>query len=210
MRHNPNIRQEQHCSTKGDICKCPTNLRLCLCLSWAALNCNSLAERCSSTSAAPDQQLPSLLMQAGLSVRSSCQVSSADSLEPSVPPCPMEAQSSHRAQAQGVCSTARGSCSCILLLLHHPCKKELRTLGEDTAKALLSLSEGAVKEVLDKLCWTQGLVEGRGMKAGGRRQLHPCSGWAEPIPCSLPPCQSQPPWDSELPKAPNLCLLCTQ
>lgn len=71
------------------------------------------------------------------------------------------------------CSTARGSCSCIFLLciflllhlpaLHHPRKKELRALGEDTARALLSLSEGAVREVLDKLCWTQGLVEGRGM-----------------------------------------------
>lgn len=66
--------------------------------------------------------------------------------------------------------------------------------------------KGRVREVLDELCWTQELVGGSGMKAGDTREFHPCSGWAEPIPYSLSPCQSQPPWDSELPKALNLCL----
>lgn len=102
------------------------------------------------------------------------------------------------------------------LLLHvlakmlKPCKKELRTLH--TSKQSQGAAEFVrreLREVLDKLCWTQELVQGREMEAEDTRQLHPRSGWAEPIPCSLSPCQSQPPWDSELPKALNLCLLCT-
>lgn len=100
----------------------------------------------------------------------------------------------------------------ILDKIPKPCKKGARNSGRGHIQAkprgCRVCQKGRVREVLDELCWTQELVGGSGMKAGDTREFHPCSGWAEPIPYSLSPCQSQPPWDSELPKALNLCLPC--
>lgn len=101
----------------------------------------------------------------------------------------------------------------ILDKIPKPCKKELGTLGEDTSKQSQGAPEFVRREESEK-SWMnfaghKSWSREKGLKAWGTRDFHPCLGWAEPIPYSLSPCQSQLPWDSELPKTLNLCLLCT-